>query len=362
MSRSRSLARVASGILPLLSAALLHCTGFGESSLGATACPQLHGAGSALGASYSADARASAKVGAFVQASKDLMNVSLQMEGEAAEACTRMGYDLGLSPAQMAPRDGLGGKAAGACGAAAARIDAILRQGMRVSASVTPPQCQASASAEAQCQGSCSATVTPAEIVARCEPARLSGMCQGRCTGRCDGTCRGDCNGQCAVRDAQGKCAGACSGDCIGACDATCHARCEGQWQAPRCEGSVQGPSADAECQGSCRAHADVQASCTPAIVVVQPVQGGDMALRLAATLQANLPLLLHAELALGRRLIGDVQVVGQIGAQLPRILGAAGSRALACVAAAADATASASARINVSVQASASVSGKVGG
>jgi hypothetical protein len=85
------------------------------------------------------------------------------------------------------------------------------------------------------------------------------------------------------------------------------------------------------------------------------------MAARLAATLQANLPQLLHAELALGRRLMQDVQVVGEVGAQLPKIIGDAGAHALACVAASADVTARASVSIRVSVQASASVSGKVG-
>ncbi|NUO83033.1 hypothetical protein HUU05_23430, partial [candidate division KSB1 bacterium] len=76
---------------------------------------------------------------------------------------------------------------------------------------------------------------------------------------------------------------------------------------------------------------------------------------------QANLPALLHAELALGRRLIGDAQVVAQVGGQLPRIIGKAGMHALSCVGAAAEASAKASVRINVSVRASASVTGKVG-
>jgi hypothetical protein len=95
--------------------------------------------------------------------------------------------------------------------------------------------------------------------------------------------------------------------------------------------------------------------------MVSAQAQGGVEAARLAATLQANLPLLLHAEVALGKRLLGDLEVVGQVGAQLPRIVGNAGARALACVAAAANASASASMRVKVSVQASASVSGRVG-
>jgi hypothetical protein len=95
--------------------------------------------------------------------------------------------------------------------------------------------------------------------------------------------------------------------------------------------------------------------------VNVQVSQNVEMAARLAATMQANLPKLLHAEVALGKRLSADVQVVGQVGAQLPKIVGDAGSHALACIAASADVTARASVSIRVSVQASASVSGRVG-
>ena len=82
---------------------------------------------------------------------------------------------------------------------------------------------------------------------------------------------------------------------------------------------------------------------------------------RLAATLQANLPLLLHAELALGKRLVQTSEVMVRVGADIPKIIGNAGAQALACVAAAADASVTASVRIKVSVQASASVSGRVG-
>jgi hypothetical protein len=241
------------------------------------------------------------------------------------------------------------------------RIDAIMRQGFSVRASVTPPRCEASAQASAACQGSCSVDADPGEIVARCDPGRLSGICQGRCSGQCDGRCSGQCQGTCAARDAAGNCTGTCQGQCYGSCDATCHARCEGTWQAPRCEGYVRPPSVDAECDASCRAHVNVTASCTPALVEVQSSANTDMALRLAATLRKNLPQLIHAQVALGKRLAGDAQAVAEIGAALPRIVGDAGVHALSCVASAADATASASVRIRVSVQASASVSGKVG-
>jgi len=349
-------------LLPCL-AVVSNCAAYGRGfgALNEAACPELGGNADALHAQYAANAQVTAKLRTFVQASKDLGAVSLQIEAEAAEACGRMVIDLGGTAQELAPRNEPGGRASAACGALSARIDAILRQGVSVRASATPPQCQANVQAEASCQGACTVDVDPGEIIARCEPARLSGYCQGQCTGRCEGRCTGACNGACSAKNAQGQCVGTCSGDCNGTCDATCHAQCRGTWQAPKCEGYVRPPSADAECNASCRAHANVNASCTPAVVNVQVSQNAVMAARLAATLTANLPALLHAQIALGQRLLADAQVVAQVGAQLPKIVGDAGSHALACIAASADVTARATVSIRVSVQASASVSGKVG-
>ncbi|WP_437735219.1 hypothetical protein [Sorangium sp. So ce1335] len=344
------------------SAAGLNCAELGRlEGVGEAVCPELRGPGDVLGARFSADARANAKVRTFVQAAKDMAAVSAAIEAQVADACRRIGADLGIPPAHMAPRDEAGGQASGACAPVAAAVDAILRQGAGVQVAVTPPVCQANAQAGARCSGACDVQLDPGQIVAQCEPARLSGYCHGRCAGRCDGRCAGQCRGQCSAYDAQGRCAGYCNGECDGGCDATCHARCEGTWQAPQCAGTVRPPSADAECEASCRAHADVYAACTPAFVQVRPSHGAEMAARLAATLQANLPALLHAEVALGRRLLGDAQTVVQVGAALPRVVGDAGAHALACVAGAAEASTSASVRIQVSVRASASVTGRVG-
>src|SRR6185503_9576826 len=309
-------------------------------ALDAAACPPLMGGGDPMALNFSANARANAKVRAFVAASKDLIQVSMQMEAIAADACLRMGRDLGVPEQEMTPRnDEPGGKARAACGAVGARIDMILRTGVQVRVQAEPPACQVDAQVRAQCEGACNVDIDPGQIVAQCEPARLSGFCQGRCVGSCEGTCQGDCQGNCSMRDASGRCAGRCDGTCSGGCDATCHARCEGQWQAPKCEGVVRPPSADAECNASCNARASFRAQCQPGRVAVQVSQGAEMAGRLAATLQANLPALLHAQIALGKRMLGDVRVVVDVGAQLPKVVGDAGAQALACIAAGAHAS-----------------------
>lgn len=336
------------------------CQGAGFGGLGA-ACPSWN-SGDPLTANFSADPRANAKIRTFVAASKDLMQLSLQMEAMTVEACSRMALDVGATQAELVPPDDQPGSAAkAACGAFSARMDAILAQGVGVRVQAKLPQCQADLQARARCEGACDVSVDPGQIVASCEPAKLSGFCQGRCVGRCDGRCTGQCNGQCSQVDASGQCVGQCNGECNGGCDATCHVGCQGQWQAPQCEGSVRPPSADAECNASCTAQANFRASCTPAEVYVQTWPDGQSAAMLAATLQANLPKLLHAEFALGKRLINDAQVVVQVGGQLPKIIGQAGLQALACVGAAADASVKASVRVQVSVQASASVSGRAG-
>lgn len=316
-----------------------------------------------MSASFSAQAKANATIRAFVQASGDLMLLAEQIEAEVAAACLRMGRDLGVPEADMAPRKGAGGAVAGACTPVSARIDAILQQGVsaKLTASVTPPECTVSADAYASCAGSCDVNVDPGYVVAHCEPARLSGTCEGKCVGQCDGTCRGACNGTCATKDASGACAGACSGSCEGKCDATCHVKCEGTWKAPRCEADVKGPSADAKCDASCKAHADFKAQCTEGKVVVSAsVNTGDFP-KLVATLSANLPVLIKAQIAYGKRLAGSIQALVEIGGDLPKAVGDATTKGVACMSAAANSVVSAQVSINVSVQASASVSGKAG-
>ncbi|MCC6217729.1 MAG: hypothetical protein IT376_22920 [Polyangiaceae bacterium] len=359
LRRPASLALLAGAALAALPGPGCQPGAFG--GLGAT-CPQLQANADPLSMSFSANARANGKIRAFVLAAKELSQVSLQMEAITADACARIAMDLGAGPPELAPRrDAPGERARAACAAASARMDWVLSQGISFRAQVTPPQCQANLQARARCEGACDVSVDPGQIVASCEPAKLSGTCSGRCIGRCDGQCNGACQGQCSQADATGRCVGQCNGTCDGGCSATCHARCEGQWQAPQCEGAVRPPSADAECNASCDASAEFNAQCTPAQVSVQASHQTELAARLVASLQANLPNLLYAQLALGKRLTASARVLVQVGGQLPRVVADAGLQGLACIGAAANATVKASARIDVSVQASASVSGRAG-
>jgi hypothetical protein len=255
--------------------ATMSCGASGK--LGVAACPALSPEMSALDGNFSSNPQLNGKVRTFVQAGKDLQWASSQLEAEVASACQRIGTDIGIPIHQMQANRGPGGAASGACEAVQLRIDAILRQGIRLWITVTPPRCQANANAH------------------------------GRCAGACD-------------------------------------------------------VNADAECRASCQAHANVHATCEPAQVSVRAMQGGEQAGPLIATLQANMPSLVNAQLALGQRIMEDAKVITQVGKHLPQVIANAGAAALACVGAGADAAANASVRINVSVRASANLSSRIGG
>ena len=111
----------------------------------------------------------------------------------------------------------------------------------------------------------------------------------------------------------------------------------------------------------SCRAHADLTASCTPPRVDAQAVVDTGDVPKLVATLRANLPTLLRAQIAYGERIAADVRILVETGGELPRIIGDATGKAAACMAASANAVANAQASLRVSVSVSASVTARVG-
>lgn len=324
----------------------------------AAACPEW-GKGNAIGASFTGDAALNAEIAAFVQASMDIERVANQAYVNVTNACVKMGKDLGIPDAQL---QGTATDSASApCNAVAAKIDTIIKANAAVKVAYQPPRCTMDANFKANCEAECGLEVEPAKVVAECEPAQLSGYCQGTCTGQCEGTCTGECQGTCEAKDAQGRCVGACNGTCKGSCDATCHAKCEGTWKAPRCEAEVKPGSVEAECSANCEASANVRASCQPPKLDVQTSASAEAMTTLVATLKANLPALIQAQLRLGKQLAGDIKIVVDTGNKLRGQLEGAGGKAFACVSAAVTAMAQASVKINVSVKASASVSGKAG-
>jgi hypothetical protein len=316
-----------------------------------------------MSASFDANARANTTIRAFVQAAGDLARVAGQAEAEVASACEKMGADLGLTAEQMAPQ-GNQSRTAAFCNALSARIDAILAQGASGSlkTEVTPPQCTVNASMEAACNGQCSVEIDPGYVKANCQPGQLYGRCEAACAGSCSGTCNGTCEGQCAgSSDVGGKCNGECNGECQGSCEGDCKGSCSVEFKEPKCAVAMKPPSADARCEASCKAHADLQADCTPAQLRIEgALEVGEIP-TLVATLRENLPTLVKAQVQYGARIADDIQILVRTGAELPNAFGQLTARAGSCIAAAANATLRAQASIRVSVQASASISAKAG-
>ncbi len=329
-------------------------------AIGGIACPEMSGGGSALRATFTDRATLNVKIGAFVQAAKDLVSLSTKMDAEITGACQRMAADLGVAAEKLRPAQGQSTSTV-VCNAVSAEIAAALSGSATLKADFTPPKCAVNASAQASCDGHCKVEVEPAEIVAKCDPGKLSGQCKGTCGGRCDGTCKGTCNGECSAKDAQGRCTGQCKGTCQGSCSATCHASCQGEWRAPKCEGTVTPPKVDADCKASCNASAKITAQCSPPALNIEASANAQALGKVITTLRANLPVLVTAQFKIGKEIASDVQTLVRIGGQLRGQVKGAGSKAVACISAAAAGVASASVSVNVSFKASASVSGKAG-
>ncbi|HVY48902.1 MAG TPA: hypothetical protein VHB21_23595 [Minicystis sp.] len=216
-----------------------------------------------------------AKIKAYVQASNDLAGAANQAEVEVAQACMRIGLDLGVPATAMQARQENGGRATGACYPAAQAVDGAMRQGAQVWVRVTPPFCTPNGLAVNQCAQSCALS--------------------------------------------------------------------------------------DPQCAATCRVHGDAYATCTPALVIATPSNPNPLSFRLASTLQANLPNLVHGEVGLARRLLADGQTLSQLGMTLPAEMSQAGAVAQGCVADGGSEVQSAGWLLQIVVRAGGQVTGRVG-
>ncbi|HZO11792.1 MAG TPA: hypothetical protein VFB62_00985 [Polyangiaceae bacterium] len=161
----------------LLWLALLSC-GPGKSGSSAADCPALRSDSDALDAQVSSEPGENGRLRAFLQASKDVNWAASRVEHLAATACRRIGADLGMQQSDMLPRKGPGGAALGACDPVAARIDAVMRQGIRPWVIVQPAQCQANMSAYQRCAGRCDVNTDPVCNASCRAHANVNAACQ----------------------------------------------------------------------------------------------------------------------------------------------------------------------------------------
>jgi hypothetical protein len=219
---------------------------------------------------------------AFVQAGADVVNLANTMEGAVLTACENIDGALMVSDTWTAMGPAMGGttdkELTEACNQASLAISAILQgdAGAQVecSLSVSSGQCDVSATAEATCEGQCSASgsCTPPDITASCQAGDISGQCSGMCEAsatcegsatvdaQCQGSCEADCSGKCVPGTLpEVHCEGTCMGNCTGTCTATdntatmvesaaCAGTCSGECD-QECDYT---PGTPAHCEGTC--------------------------------------------------------------------------------------------------------------
>ena len=353
---------------------------------------------------------AAQKLETFLLSTATFISTAADLERTLIAGCTRMATDLGIPEAELQATS----PETPALRATCDRVSRQIREEMaavrgaanvQVQMNVTPPVCQASVDAYAQCAGQCDATYTPGQVP-QCEGGELRGTCSAQCTGRCSveahgscsgrcegtcsasctGVCQGTCEGTCSARASDGSCNGRCQGTCRGSCSAGCTGSCEGScemsaqaqcsgecrggcsvaYTEPRCTGRLVPPQVDADCRASCDARVSAQASCTPghASMVVTGGMNAELqarADRLRTALQNGLPAIQAAAEKL-RRLRAAAETMVNSGAAASGAVAELGLQAAACATQATAALPRATASVSVSVEVSASVSASASG
>jgi modification target Cys-rich repeat protein len=186
---------------------------------------------------------ASIKVKSFLEATVQLNDAVVELEGDVKVSCQAIAEELGV-PAE--------GDTAKVCNAVAAAIKANLSASFKGSAQLKidykPAVCEVKAD-------------IAAEAAAKCEGKASADMkveCTGRCEGTCSGTCSGKCEGSGGAAAGGGGATAAGRGECAGQCDGTCEGSCSGG-----CSGSAD-VDASVECEAKAEVSANVSAECTP--------------------------------------------------------------------------------------------------
>lgn len=325
---------------------------------------------------------AAAKIEAFLWAANDFSEAAMSVQSDLLAACQRMGRALGMAEADLRPSDGGPEGVRGVCEAVNERYRSELQairgaSQVQVRVESTPPHCEVSVDAYAQCTAECEAQVDPGSVEVTCEGGEIRGhcsaQCQGSCAvqveGQCAGTCEGACDGQCSATQADGSCAGRCEGTCRGTCavqaQASCQGECRGgcsvEMEEPYCTGRVRPASASARCRASCDARMEAHARCTPGETRMQVSGGIDEAMRprveavQRATAEGVSAILSLRERV--QRLQTSGREIARLAPELPNAAATVGIGAVACATAGAAAVADAMASVSVSVEVSVSVS-----
>lgn len=346
-----------------------------------------------VGGTVSADVSGSAEGRVLAQAVADVGGIASAAIDDLTAACRSIAQDLDAEKAQQDAAEAQTSKREKLkawCDLAVSAIGSVKAQASAtITVQVTPPVCEASVSAKANCQAQCSGEAS-CDLKANpptCEGGSLEVACKGECTAKagatlhCEGTCTGECSGSCTAEggvDCAGKCEGTCAakagvgtgiqadgtcqGTCTGTCEvtapsATCSGTCNGECSASctgtaeasvKCDGECAadyeplkctggelkgGCEASVECDANCDASVQAKAECRPPEVVVAVTASGsaELAGKLRATLEANLSIVfaLRSRIELIGSVAGkiDVEAAGDVKAScIPAMLAAVGT------------------------------------
>ncbi|MBW2527690.1 MAG: hypothetical protein JRI23_26140 [Deltaproteobacteria bacterium] len=225
------------------------------------------------------------QAGVAMQAVADFAAIASASIDDLTAACRSISEDLDVDPAERQAAEQTSDKRArmeAYCELAVSAIGSFKAQaGGSLTVNFDPPVCEASISAKADCQASCSGSAS-CDLEANpptCEGGKLEVACKGGCTASgsasvsCEGSCSGECSGSCTAEggvECQGKCEGTCSASAQGSgtgiqadgtCDGVCEGTCEVTAPSASCSGTCNG-SCSATCQGSAEASVKCDGEC----------------------------------------------------------------------------------------------------
>jgi hypothetical protein len=392
-------------LLPALSlvgvplASCIATTSHTGTSSSALSCPEFQ-PGTGLDASIKVDAR----VREFVQSTADLNSVAVTLKGAVKDACIGIDNDLGVTDSWSALGDTddaiSNSKGTGACDAARSQIVSIMNAHTNANFAlvVSRGECHTDFDQEAKCEVGCSAQqqCDPGTVETRCDPAQLSVVCDGNCSaqascegrmdaeanceGECEAECTGHCMGSCTDEsghktdndaNCHGKCKAHCSGKCNGHCkidvsegiqcgaNVSCKGGCTTSFTQPKCETECTPPKCtiDQTCFENCRATAAAKAVCDPPTVklLADATAGADV-VKLVATINKNLPPLIHSAEAQGRILVDEAQNVTASGKAVLDASGSLDFKSVACATAATESLTQTAGTLQVTTKAAADV------
>lgn len=344
-----------------------------------------------VGATINADIGGSVQSQVAAQAVADFAGIATAAVDDLTTACRNIAQDLDAPKADQDAAEAKADKRERLNSWCALAVKTIGTVKASASASITvkatPPKCEASVSAKANCQAKCSVEgkcdikanppkctggslqvackgecTAKAGATLKCE-GKCTGSCQGsceaqggvECSGKCEGTCeaggtaggsgiqadgscKGVCKGTCSVTPPGVTCSGSCKGECSASCTGTaeasvkCDGECKADFEPLKCEGGKLegGCQVDAKCDANCDASVSAKAECTPPSVEVVVTGKAELAANLKATLEANLPLVfafkarLEGMGSVAASFSGNISAVTDIKAAcIPPLLGA---------------------------------------